>query len=272
LSFYFAVRFSFFRILFFEVHIVYGFYRLLIIFEENLFMRFLFFFFVPFFFTFGQQKIEHQNQLWYGYYLTYSINKQWYLQGEAHERHFISPVLHHQTAFRAHLHRNFGKNWEFSAGAALFLNTPNDPAATVRLAIPEYRPHFEGLYKHNWSKLRVDHRFRAEMRFNQAANAARTALDESINFSNYRLRYRIQVLFPLLKSISGKVNTEILLNAAQENPENDLDQHRMFAGLSIPLRTNLALDVGYLHAFQQRPNLNYYDRSIISMMLYHRIK
>jgi hypothetical protein len=86
------------------------------------------------------------------------------------------------------------------------------------------------------------------------------------------LRYRIQALFPLVKSISGKVNTEILLNAQQENPDNDLDQHRMFAGLSIPLLTDLTLDVGYLHAYQQRPNLNYYDRSILSVMLYHQIK
>ncbi len=235
-------------------------------------MRFLFFFFVPFFFSFGQQKIEHQNQVWYGYYLTYPINKQWYLQGEAHERHFVSPVLHHQTAFRAHIHRTFGRNWDVSAGAAMFLNTPNDLAATIRLAVPEYRPHIEAAYKHQLSKLRIDHRFRTEMRFNQATNATRSVLEESIKFNNYRLRYRFQVLFPLVKSISGKVNTEILLNAEQENPENNLDQHRMFAGLSIPLRSNLTLDVGYLHAFLQRPNLNYYDRSIISMMLYHRIE
>jgi hypothetical protein len=75
----------------------------------------------------------------------------------------------------------------------------------------------------------------------------------------------------LIKSIQGKVNTEILLNAGQENPANTLDQHRMFAGLSLPLRDNLTVDVGYLHAFQQRPNLNYYDRSIVSIMVFHRI-
>jgi hypothetical protein len=78
-------------------------------------------------------------------------------------------------------------------------------------------------------------------------------------------------LFPFFKQIQGKVNTEILLNAGQENPANTLDQHRMFAGLSIPIRSNLTLDVGYLHAFQQRSNLNYYDRSILSLMLNHRL-
>ena len=109
------------------------------------------------------------------------------------------------------------------------------------------------------------------MRFNQETNASRTELGEAINFNNYRFRYRIQALFPLVKSIQGKVNTEILLNAGQENPENLLDQHRMFAGLSIPIRSNLTVDVGYLHSFQQRPNLNYYDRSIVSIMVYHRI-
>jgi hypothetical protein len=169
------------------------------------------------------------------------------------------------------VHRTIGDRWDFSAGTALFLNTPNDPRSTSRLAIPEYRPHLDVVYKHRWSKIRIDHRFRSEMRFNRETNTMRTELGEAIKFSNYRFRYRIQALVPLFKSIQGKVNTEILLNAAQENPANTLDQHRMFAGLSIPLRDNLTIDVGYLHAFQQRPNLNYYDRSILSIMVYHRL-
>jgi hypothetical protein len=169
------------------------------------------------------------------------------------------------------VHRIIGENWDISAGAALFLNTPNDSRAAVRLAVPEYRPHLDIVYKHSVKVFRIDHRFRSEMRFNRETNASRTELTDAVNFSNYRLRYRIQVLFPLYKKLQGKVNTEILINAEQENPANTLDQHRMFAGLSIPLRSNLTLDVGYLHAFVQRPNLNYYDRSILSLMLYQRL-
>jgi hypothetical protein len=234
-------------------------------------MKFVFLFLIPIFGLFAQSKIEHQSQVWYGYYLTYPINNQWFVQGEVHTRHFVDPLVHHQNAFRAHLHRTIGENWDLSAGAALFLNTSNDPRSTNRLAIPEYRPHLDIVYRHNWGSFRIDHRFRSEMRFNRETNVSRTELTDVVNFSNYRLRYRIQALFPLIKSIQGKVNTEILLNAEQENPANTLDQHRMFAGLSIPLRDNLTVDVGYLHAFQQRPNLNYYDRSIVSIMVFHRI-
>jgi hypothetical protein len=234
-------------------------------------MKYVFFFLFPLFAAQSQHQIEHQSQIWYGYYLTHSLHTQWYVQGEVHTRHFIDPLVHHQNAFRAHLHRTFGGNWDISAGGALFLNTPNDSRAAVRLAVPEYRPHLDIVYKHSVKTFRIDHRFRSEMRFNRETNASRTELTDAVNFSNYRLRYRIQALFPLIKSIQGKVNTEILLNAEQENPANTLDQHRMFAGLSIPIRSNLTLDVGYLHAFQQRPNLNYYDRSILSLMLYHRL-
>ncbi|UAJ13959.1 DUF2490 domain-containing protein [Aquirufa lenticrescens] len=234
-------------------------------------MKYVFFFLFPVFAAQSQGLIEHQSQVWYGYYLTHSLNAKWYVQGEAHTRHFVDPLVHHQNAFRAHVHHTIGDNWDLSAGAALFLNTPNDPRTANRLAIPEYRPHLDIVYKHRWSKVRLDHRFRSEMRFNRVTNATRTELTDDINFSNYRLRYRIQALFPFIKRIQGKVNTEILLNAAQENPANELDQHRMFAGVSIPLRDNLTVDVGYLHAFQQRPNLNYYDRSILSIMVYHRI-
>ncbi len=234
-------------------------------------MKYVFIFLFPFFVAHSQPQIEHQSQIWYGYYLTHSLKTQWYIQGEAHTRHFIDPLVHHQNAFRVHGHRIIGENWDFSAGAAIFLNTPNDPRTPNRLAIPEYRPHLDIVYKHRWSKVRFDHRFRSEMRFNRVTNASRTELTDAISFSNYRLRYRIQVLFPFIKRIQGKLNTEILMNAAQENPANELDQHRMFAGISIPLRENLTVDVGYLHAFQQRPNLNYYDRSILSVMVYHRI-
>jgi hypothetical protein len=234
-------------------------------------MKYVFFFLFPLFAAQSQHQIEHQSQIWYGYYLTHSLHTQWYVQGEVHTRHFIDPLVHHQNAFRAHVHRTIGENWDLSAGAALFLNTPNHPRTANRLAIPEYRPHLDIVYKHSVKAFRIDHRFRSEMRFNRETNASRTELTDAVNFSNYRLRYRIQALFPLIKSIQGKVNTEILLNAEQENPANTLDQHRMFAGLSIPIRSNLTLDVGYLHAFQQRPNLNYYDRSILSLMLYHRL-
>jgi hypothetical protein len=169
------------------------------------------------------------------------------------------------------VHRVLKKNWDISSGAAVFLNTSNNPLESNRLAVPEYRPHVDISYRHNWGSFRIDHRFRSEMRFNRETNVSRTELTDVVNFSNYRLRYRIQALFPLIKSIQGKVNTEILLNAEQENTANTLDQHRMFAGLSIPLRDNLTVDVGYLHAFQQRPNLNYYDRSIVSIMVFHRL-
>ena len=234
-------------------------------------MKYVFFFLAPLFTLSAQSTIEHQSQIWYGYYLTYPIKNQWYVQGEVHTRHFVDPLIHHQNAFRAHVHRTIGDRWDFSAGTALFLNTPNDPRSTSRLAIPEYRPHLDVVYKHRWSKIRIDHRFRSEMRFNRETNVSRTELTDAVSFNNYRLRYRIQALVPLFKSIQGKVNTEILLNAGQENPANVLDQHRMFAGVSIPLRDNLTVDVGYLHAFQQRPNLNYYDRSILSIMVYHRL-
>ncbi|MCX6193271.1 MAG: DUF2490 domain-containing protein, partial [Cytophagales bacterium] len=202
-------------------------------------MKYVFFFLAPLFTLSAQSTIEHQSQIWYGYYLTYPIKNQWYVQGEVHTRHFIDPLVHHQNAFRAHVHRTIGDRWDLSAGAALFLNTPNDPRSNNRLAIPEYRPHLDVVYKHRWSKSRIDHRFRSEMRFNRETNVSRTELTDAVNFSNYRLRYRIQALVPLFKSIQGKVNTEILLNAGQENPANTLDQHRMFAGLSIPLRDNL---------------------------------
>ena len=199
------------------------------------------------------------------------MNASWYVQSEFHERHFVNPIVHHQTALRVHLHRTFGSNWDISAGAAVFLNTPNDSRAAVRLTVPEYRPHVDVSYRQKAKKIQLDHRFRSEMRFNQVINLSRTELDEAIKFSSYRFRYRIQALFPIYKTLQGKVNTEILLNAEQENPKNSLDQHRMYVGLSIPIRSNLMLDVGYLHAFLQRPNLNYFDRSILSLMLYHRI-
>ena len=127
-------------------------------------MKFVFFFLLSFFAAQSQGLIEHQSQVWYGYYLTHSLNAKWYIQGEVHTRHFIDPLVHHQNAFRAHVHRTIGDNWDLSAGAALFLNTPNDAKALVRLAVPEYRPHVDVVFKHAVSKIRLDHRIKRDKR------------------------------------------------------------------------------------------------------------
>ena len=161
-------------------------------------MKYVFFFLIPLFVAHSQHRIEHQSQIWYGYYLSHSLTNQWYIQGEVHTRHFIDPLVHHQNAFRAHLHRTIGENWDLSAGAALFLNPSNDPRSTNILAIPEYRPHVDIAYRHNWGSFRIDHRFRSEMRFNRETNVTRTELTDAVNFSNYRLRYRIHALYPLI--------------------------------------------------------------------------
>jgi hypothetical protein len=215
--------------------------------------------------------IEHQNQIWYGYYLSHELNKAWYWQGEVHERHFVDPFLHHQFALRAHIHHVVNNNLEFSTGAAIFFNTPSNSNNKNRLSIPEYRPHVDAVYKNIFNLFQIEHRLRIEARFYQSTDTQKTRLEDEIQFGNFRYRYRFQIGFPIWKKIRSRINTEILLNVGQLNPKNILDQHRIFAGINVPLKPNLNVEIGYLHSFQQLSNLNYFDRSILSIMLYHKL-
>lgn len=226
--------------------------------------------------TKAQKSITRQQLVWYYYNQTFLLNDKYYLQTELHERRFIDPDVQFQSLARTHLHRILGNGWETSVGVAVSLQNPNNPFASVKLTVPEFRPHIEFDYNQKMDYLTLDHRYRAEARYFRNSNSANTALEEGVDFANYRFRYRLQATIPLWKfsnnrALKVKFGDEIMLNAGSRIITNVCDQNRITGSLSMDLLANFNLELGYLHLFQQRSNGAFYERDILLCTVSHKI-
>lgn len=208
------------------------------------------------------------------------IGKDFEVETDVQERFFISPLAQHQMVFRSMLTKKIEKNWKASLGGCYFLQSPQNPNTKVNnLVVPEIRPHVEFKNKQKFGKkIEINQRFRFEARFPHKTNANRTALEDSYSFSNFRFRYQIRTLIPLLKSKSEKnmlalvLADEIMFNFGRNIIFNVFDQNRFFGGLGSQLKENLFLEVGYMNWFQQRSTgMDFYDRDILRFTMTQNI-
>lgn len=223
---------------------------------------------------FAQKNVTEQSLVWYGVFTKIGINKNWYIQNEFQERHFINPIKQHQFLVRTHVHRKINNNWEASAGMCFFLQNPQDPNATNVLTVPELRPHIEFAYKQKTNKLEFDHRYRIEARFFHNTNQQLTELEDGFEFNNFRFRYRLGCTIPVYefsenKFIKLKVSDEIHLNIGEKIVTNVFDQNRVFLGLNIDISEKADIEIGYMNWFQQRSNGSFFNRNILRFTLFH---
>jgi len=190
------------------------------------------------------------------------LSPKWFWESEVQERHYINPVAQHQLVFRSHLHRELPAGWEVSGGMCLFLQSPHNPRAAVKLMVPELRPHVELAYRQRLKRINIDQRYRMEARFFHQTNAARTELEDGYAFNNFRFRWRIQGAVPLWKidnkrSLRVRVSNELHVNLGRKIQINVFDQNRIYGGFSVDFLPNLSFDVGYMNWFQQKPDGNF---------------
>ena len=228
--------------------------------------------------AFAQKQVEHQQLVWYAYINTIKFNPTWTLVSEVQERRFINPSAQHQFVVRAHIHRDLGSGWDAGAGMSLFFQSPNDPESEIDLVVPELRPHFEVRLHQKFSALSVDHRYRAEARFFHQVNSNFTALEDGYQYSNIRLRYRLQFLYPIVKfneirTLGIKAGDELFINLGSTIVNNFFDQNRLFAALNMVFSRTITLEAGYMNWFQQQKSgVDYYNRDILVFTLYHSIE
>lgn len=219
----------------------------------------------------SQKNIKHQNLIWYGYFQKIEMSKNWYLESEIQERHFIDPLVQHQLLIRTHLHRKLGNGWEASAGGCAFFQNSNDPGAVINLTVPELRPHVEFAYKQELKKSSIEYRYRTEFRFYHNTNQDRTALEQGYTFSNIRFRYRVQAVMPVYNKLKIKASNELHINAGNKIVKNVFDQNRLYAGLSYASTPNLSIDMGYMNWFQQKSDGSFFSRDILRFTIYQNI-
>ncbi len=224
----------------------------------------------------AQKDVTHQQLIWYAYFLTVPIDKNWSVVAEIQERHFVHPFAQHQLSLRTHLHRKLGaRGWEASAGFATFFQSPNYPTSDLNLVVPELRPHVEFANKHTLQKLILDHRFRAEARYFHQLNVEETKLEDGYFFGSFRFRYRILASYPIWK-INEKLVVKViagdeLMVQAGKKVRYTFDQNRIILGLGLVVSPGLNVEATYQKWINQRETGGYYNRDILRLTLNHRL-
>lgn len=224
----------------------------------------------------SQKNITNQSLYWLRYYNQLSINKKLTWHNEIDDRRFFDANKQHHLIMHSRLHYKFFQNVDAALGMTYSLQSPQDPASTSELVIPELRPVQEiNIVNPVTKKFSLQHRFRIEERFIHK-NDGKTLLD-GYDF-NFRFRYRLQVNYMLTKieanhPLTLKIAEEIMVNTGEHIVYNSFDQNRIYFALEKSLAKGFSAELGYLYWFQQRSSGNqYFERDIMRFTLYHKIK
>ena len=226
----------------------------------------------------AQKQVDHQQQVWYAYHNNIKFDSTWSLASEVQERRFVNPDAQSQFLIRTNLHRNLGRGWDVAAGLSYFLQSPGNPESDVELVVPEIRPDIQFNYRQKIKSWSLEHRYKVEARFFHNADLTTEELREGYTFTNFRFRYRLQLVLPILRlnetqKIMLKAGDEILLNVGKKVVNNFFDQNRLFIGLNMSISPAFALEANYINWFQQQSSgVKYYNRDIFRLALYHSIQ
>jgi Protein of unknown function (DUF2490) len=213
---------------------------------------------------------------WIRYYNQLTLSQKWAWHNEVDNRTFFENNRHQHLIAHTRVHYALGPRTSLAWGLTYSLQDVQSPQAPATASVPEWRPVQEISHMHPLAKRwQLHHRFRIDERFFR--NSQNGQLTEGYRF-NWRFRYRIQLsyqLIPLQPSgqyLTAKVSDELMLNAGREINQH-FDQNRVYAALEYGLSASFAAEVGYLWWYQQRlGNLEVYDREILRLTLYHRLR
>ena len=220
-----------------------------------------------------KKSIDHQSILWSRYYNVLTLNEKWSVHTEFDNRVFLKPFTENLFVFRIQGRYKRTPTIEIGSGFTYFSVYTQDPNKDFDFQIPEYRGQQDVTYKLNLKKIILNQRLQIEERF--IHNTSKTELLDGTTFS-WRFCYRLQAEFSFWEKekqyLKAIVYDEIMLNAGKSIIYNTFDQNRIYAGLQYGLNKHVALEVGYLKSFQQRPSgVDYFNRDIIRVSIFHKL-
>ncbi|MEP6846433.1 MAG: DUF2490 domain-containing protein [Panacibacter sp.] len=222
------------------------------------------------------KKITTRPVAWYSYFNTLQLSSRLSVTSDVSERYFFDNGKQYQFFLRTMGNWNFAQNWTAGAGFAYIRSHTFDPASVSKLAVPELRPFQELIYKQKFNKITLSHRYRIEERF-----IHKTANDKLANGSNFNFRFRYQLTFDYnlykskdnTKSLNLKAGDEIMFNAGKNIVSNIFDQNRIYVGLNYQPINNIAFQLDYMNAFQERSSGTQFNQgNIIRLSIFQKIK
>ncbi len=220
-----------------------------------------------------EKNVDHQSLLWTRYYNFLTLNNKWSLHTEFDNRIFINPAEENSYAIRLQGRYKINPEIEIGTGFAYFSVATQDSEINYNFNVPEYRGQQDILWKKDFNKFALLHRFQVEERFFHNAN--KDGLLTGTTFF-WRFRYRIQGEYSFWKKenqfLKVIVYDELMFNGGENVVKNTFDQNRIYAALHYSINKNIALELGYLNSFQQRASgVDYFNRDIIRFTFYHKL-
>jgi len=218
----------------------------------------------------NSRVITKDNMLWLGYYNTINFNPKWSVNSDFQFRTKNWYHDHSQALGRTGLSYKFNNKITATIGFAHFRFF-----ITNEFSRAEWRPWQEILLNDNINNLKLSHRFRLEQRFNEKVKNNEPLSEYQFN---YRLRYRLDLRFPIVKKEKkGKIlyvliGNELMINAGKNIIYNYFDQNRSYAGLNYELNKKVSLQLQYIHIWQQLSSgYDFLMSEVIRFNIYHTI-
>ena len=220
-----------------------------------------------------KKNIDNQNILWTRYYNQLVLNNAWSIHTEFDNRVFLKPFEQNLYVFRIQGRYKINEKLETGIGYAYFSVSTQVPELTFDFQIPENRGQQDLTWKETIKGITINQRFQVEERFIRNSNN-QSLIDGTTFF--WRFRYRLMGDYTFWKKEDQKlklvVYDEIMFNAGKNIIYNTFDQNRIYLGIQYGFNESLAMELGYLKSFQQRPNgTDYFNRDIIRLSIFHKI-
>ncbi|ETN96005.1 hypothetical protein P278_17270 [Zhouia amylolytica AD3] len=181
----------------------------------------------------AQERGEDELGAWYMYFGTYKLSEKFSLHTEAQFRYYEVADNFNQMLLRTGINYHVNDRFMVTAGYgfietdALYQEFGNEPNAS------ENRIYQQLEIKDNWGKLKLNHRYRLEQRFVHVGGES--------DFLN-RVRYRLQLTYPLTETFFVNVYDEIFLNLQN----TVFGQNRLYGAFGAVINNNVSVQLGYL--------------------------
>ena len=164
-----------------------------------------------------------------------------------------------QYMLRSHLDFKVSKDFSIAPlGGALVWNFRyGKQPATIPNS--EYRLYQQFMYEHQLGKLKVNHRLRTEERFIEEHDPV-TGLSTGHTNRQFRPRYRFQATLPLNNADDNSVKFsaqffyEGFISRGKKVTFHDVDQNRLFAGLTCRPVNHLTIGLGWYYQMLIKSN------------------
>jgi hypothetical protein len=205
--------------------------------------------------SYSQKEIVSQNNAWIMFYGNHKLSKNWGIHTEYQWRRADFFNSWQQSLMRLGLEYYTNNGIQLTAGYGWIKSFPYGEQPIPK-TFDEHRIWQQLIFRSNYSRIKLDHRYRLEQRFleNWILNSDEKFELEGFRFKQ-RVRYRLQVVFPLNNkemienTLFFSLYDEIFLGFGKGIGNNIFDQNRLYGALGWRFDENTNVQLGYKNQF-----------------------